>query len=101
MASGEHLISTAVCLENMIDLRKLLPNQQLQYLTCEFNDDVHNALKEYNLGWDVLYHALSKELIDQLHGECIKVNCWTVDNREDAERLADWGVDFITTNILE
>lgn len=97
----ENVIFISFCLENMIDLRKLLPNQQLQYLTCEFNDDVHNALKEYNLDWDVLYHALSKELIDQLHGEGIKINCWTVDKREDAERLAGWGVDFITTNILE
>lgn len=97
----ENVIFISFCLENLIDLRKLLPNQQLQYLTCEFNDDVHNALKEYNLGWDVLYHALSKELIDQLHGEGIKINCWTVDKREVAERLAGWGVDFITTNILE
>ena len=45
----ENVIFISFCLENMIDLRKLLPNQQLQYLTCEFNDDVHNALKEYNL----------------------------------------------------
>jgi len=50
---------------------------------------------------EILYHALSKELIDQLHGEGIKINCWTVDKREDAERLAGWGVNFITTNILE
>ena len=33
--------------------------------------------------------------------ENIKVNCWTVDDPADAERLISWGVDFITTNILE
>lgn len=97
----ENVIFISFSLENMIVLRKMLPNQKLQYLTCEFNDEVHNALKEYNLDWDVLYHALTKELIDELHAEGIKINCWTVDKKEDAERLAEWGVDFITSNILE
>ena len=31
----------------------------------------------------------------------IKVNCWTVDDPEIAERLVSWGVDYITSNILE
>ena len=85
----------------MIDLRKLLPEQTLQYLTSVYNEEVYQALKEYNLDWDVNYKALTKEIIDELHAEGIKINCWTVDEKEDAERLADWGVDFITTNILE
>ena len=84
----ENVIFISFSLENMIELRKLLPNQKLQYLTCEFNDDVHHALKEYHLDFDVHYSVLRKD-------------CWTVDKKEDAERLADWGVDFITTNILE
>ena len=31
----------------------------------------------------------------------IIVNCWTVDNKEDAERMISYGVDYITSNILE
>ena len=31
----------------------------------------------------------------------LKVNCWTVDDKEKAEELVAWGVDFITSNILE
>ena len=42
-----------------------------------------------------------KELIDRLHAAGIKVNCWTVDDPADGERLAEWGVDYITSNILE
>ena len=37
----------------------------------------------------------------ELHGAGVTVNCWTVDNPDDAARLIDWGVDMITTNILE
>ena len=50
---------------------------------------------------DALSRKLTKENIEALHSANIKVNCWTVDSKEDAEKLAMWGVDFITSNILE
>ena len=50
---------------------------------------------------DVGYGAIDKEYVDLLHSKGIKVNCWTVDNPEDAKRLIEYGVDFITSNILE
>ena len=31
----------------------------------------------------------------------LEVNCYTVDRPENAEELVEYGVDFITTNILE
>ena len=43
----------------------------------------------------------AKEIIDEVHANGHIVNCWTVDDKEAAEQLADWGVDQITTNILE
>ena len=97
----ENVIFISFSLKNMISLRNLLPEHTLQYLTSVYNEEVHQALRDYKLDWDVNYKALTKELVDQMHAEGIKVNCWTVDGKEDAERLADWGVDFITTNILE
>jgi glycerophosphoryl diester phosphodiesterase len=50
---------------------------------------------------DVYHKRLTKELVDRYHAAGMKVNCWTVNHAEDGERLAEWGVDFITTNILE
>ena len=44
---------------------------------------------------------MTEELMALMHGNGRKVNVWTVDMPEDAERLAKLGVDFITTNILE
>lgn len=50
---------------------------------------------------DVHYKALTKEIITMLHDRGVKVNCWTVDDKESAEQLCEWGIDYITTNILE
>ena len=101
LAYLENVIFISFSLKNMINLRKLLPEHTLQYLTSVYNEEVHQALTEYKLDWDVNYKALTKEIVDQLHAEGIKINCWTVDEKEEAEKLAAWGVDFITTNILE
>ena len=53
------------------------------------------------LDLDIHYQALTKEMIDALHAKGIIVNCWTVNDKESGEQLASWGIDYITTNILE
>ena len=37
----------------------------------------------------------------ELHENGIEVNAWTVDSLEDAQRLVEYGVDYITSNIIE
>ena len=87
---------------NMLYIRKYAPTAQAQYLLAEAVTDAHiEAMIENHLDLDVHYLAMSKGLLDKLHSKGIKVNCWTVDDPEIAERLAGWGVDYITSNILE
>ena len=45
--------------------------------------------------------ALTEERIRAFHEAGIEVNCWTVDDPAEAERLFSWGVDYITSNVLE
>lgn len=97
----EQTIFISFDLNNMLVLRKLLPEQKLQYLVSKFTEDLPDILKKNKLDLDIHFRALTKENIDLLHKEGIEVNCWTVDDPEDAERLASWGVDYITSNILE
>lgn len=101
LAYLKHVVFISFEWINLINLRKLLPEQELYCLVLEWNDKVRTFLKKYNIHIDIAYHALSKEIIDELHREGLKVNCWTCDSKEDAEQLALWGVDFITTDILE
>ena len=88
-------------IENLIKVRALYPNQSCQFLTGEVSDEIVAKLSELKMDLDVHYHALTKERVDAFHAAGIRINCWTVDNVADAERLADWGVDYITSNILE
>lgn len=82
-------------------IRKNYPNQQVQFLCCEFNDELLTKLVENNIDLDIAHHAVTKEAADKIHKNGLKINCWTVDSKERAEELATIGVDYITTNILE
>ena len=97
----ENVTFIAFGYENLIKLRKIKPEQSAQFLFKEFTDEIIEKVKRDRLDVDVYYKSLTKEIVDELHAAGIVINCWTVDNKEDAERLALWGVDQITTNILE
>ncbi len=88
-------------IENLKKVRALYPNQICQFLTGDVSDEMIALLSGLAMDLDVHYHALTKERVDAFHAAGIKINCWTVDNAADAERLAEWGVDYITSNILE
>lgn len=87
--------------ENLTAVRQLLPNQSVQVLTDKCNDALIEKLKTNAMDMDIHYKALTKELVQKLHESGIKVNCWTCDDPEAAKELIDWGVDYLTTNILE
>ena len=95
------VVFIAFNIENLIILRELLPDQPLQYLISEFPDDLIDTLLKYRLDLDIYYPALTEERVRALHERGIKVNCWTVNQPETACELISWGVDFITSNILE
>ncbi len=97
----EHVVFISFSFQNLVYVRELLPDQRVQFLFKKFTDEIIERVKAHRFDIDVEYKALTKEIIDELHAAGIKVNCWTVNRPEDGERLADWGVDFITTNILE
>lgn len=88
-------------LPNMICIRELLPNQRAQFLVSAAEDWLVETLKKYRLDLDIKYSALTRELVEKVHGIGREVNVWTVNTLEDAEKMMDLGVDYITTNILE
>lgn len=87
--------------ECCLRVKEVMPEAKVQYLTSEWNDDLLPWLKENGLDLDIYYGAVTKELIDLIHENGMEINCWTVDKAEDGERLAAWGIDYITSNILE
>ena len=87
--------------ENMLTIRRLLPKQRAQYLTVKYSEELVEQLVNERLDLDILHEALTKENIEYMHSRGIVINCWTVDDPARGEELASWGVDFITSNILE
>ena len=99
----DHVIFIAFDLENLIQLRKMLPDQPMQYLVSidQEWDWITEQLLAYRLDVDAYYKMFTEERIRMLHEKGIKVNAWTVDKLENAQQLADWGIDYITSNIIE
>ncbi len=97
----DRTIFISFCFENLVFLRKKYPTQAAQFLTKKFTDDLLDRLKAYGLDLDIHYKALDSERIALCHENGILVNCWTVNDIETADRLILYGIDFITTNILE
>jgi glycerophosphoryl diester phosphodiesterase len=90
-------------LENCIMLREKLPDAEIQLLVGGVlgRDEVNELLKKYSLDLDIYFERLTSDWIQELHEMGVKINCWTCDSPEKAEELVEWGVDFITSNILE
>ena len=88
--------------ENCIIVRELLPEQPIQWLTDDApTEDDMKMLCKYQFDLDIYYRNLRAEDVVKLHENNLKVNCWCADTQEDAKRVIDMGVDFITSNILE
>lgn len=87
--------------ENLLKVRRVRPEQSAQYLFGELTDEIRDMLIRDRIDVDIYFGGLSEQNVADFHAAGLKVNCWTVDSAEDGERLASWGVDFITSNILE
>lgn len=97
----EHTTFISFCYDNLVYLRRKHPEASAQFLISTFDEDLLGRLLAGRFDLDINYKALSAENIALCHENGITVNAWTVDDKEAAEQLAAWGVDMITSNILE
>lgn len=97
----ENITFISFIYSNLTKIRKICPNQSVQFLFMEINEQIIEDVVKDKIDVDAYYKNLTKETIDLLHEKGIIVNCWTVDDSKMAEQLIEWGVDYITTNILE
>ena len=87
--------------DNLLKVRKILPDQPCQFLTGDNSDELIARLVADKLDIDIIHTALTEERVQAMHKAGLTINCWTVDTAERGEELAAWGVDHITSNILE
>ncbi len=97
----DHVIFISFHYQDLLNVRAILPEQNCQFLTGDNSDEMIARLKADRIDMDIAHPYLDKERIDAMHAAGLKVNCWTVDDPARAEELVSWGVDMITSNILE
>ncbi len=103
-ADADYLTKTCFIAFNITNLdlvKKAKPHQACQFLAGDWNDSYPAMLAERKMGLDIYHGALTEKRVKMCHDLGVEVNCWTVDDPARAEELIRWGVDYITTNILE
>ena len=87
--------------QNLIYLRAARPDANAQFLTGDLSEANVAFMLDNKLDADIYHKSLTKEFIDLMHENGRVVNAWTVDTLPDAEHLYNFGIDMITSNILE
>lgn len=87
--------------ENLVFIRERCPGHPVQFLTNSCDDALIEKLKAYQMDLDIDYRGLDEETARKCINAGITLNCWTVDTVADAQRMAAYGVSYITSNILE
>ncbi len=103
MGQFENTIFISFCFDNLVRLREVDPTCNAQYLreTAVSTDDLLATAAEHHFDLDLHSDMITKTLVSHAHELGILINVWTVDSPDTAKRIAEAGVDFITTNILE
>jgi len=97
----DHVIFISFHYDDLLNVRAILPDQPCQYLTGDNSDAMIAKLVADRMDIDIHHVALTEERVAAMHAAGLKVNCWTVDDPARGEELSNWGVDLITSNILE
>ena len=87
--------------DNLTKIKAIVPEQSCQYLFWKVTDEEISRLVRDKIDVDVWCRELTGEQIEKCHKAGLTVNCWTVDTVEEGEKFAEWGIDYITSNILE
>lgn len=98
----DKMVFISFSMENLVNLRQVCPEAVCQFLTGQFSDELIETLVEKKMDLDIWSGALDEEAkVKKCLDAGIEVNVWTVDNKDEAEKLVSWGVQYVTSNILE
>lgn len=86
--------------DTLLYLREKCPTLRLQLLVNNPIKRYYNFCKTNNIDVSLYDRLVSNELVEKLHFQGIKVAVWTVNNRTNAQKYVDYGVDYITSDYL-
>lgn len=86
--------------QTLIKVRQITPDWQLGFIYNRTQDEE----TRHNCPIDVVvpqFRLASRDLIESAHSEGLKVFAWTVNDRQEASRLIDLGVDGLISDYPE
>ena len=97
-----HTVIISFSIDNIRDVSTLRPGLPTQFLISRTNATEKVSLAEsIPVDIDIDRRVITPALIDTMHNLNVKVNAWTVNEEEEALRLIDMGIDYITTDIFQ
>lgn len=98
----EHIVFISFKLNNLLLLKEKYPEQTVQYLVDkDITDERIQELADRKMGIDAYQNAYTEEIIHKCRAKGVVTNAWTVNDPQMAEKLISWGIDYLTSNILE
>ena len=102
LAYMEHIVFISFKMKNLLLLRERCPEQAVQYLVdYDIDDALIQELADRNMGIDMRGERYTEEILRKCREKGVETNAWTVNDPDMARKLIDWGIDYITSNILE
>lgn len=102
LAYMEHIVFISFKMKNLLLLRERRPEQTVQYLVdYDIDDALIQELADRNMGLDMRDERYTEEILRKCREKGVETNAWTVNDPDMARKLIDWGIDYITSNILE
>jgi glycerophosphoryl diester phosphodiesterase len=98
---NEKIIVQSFNFESMKKFHHLLPEIPIGLLTSNKNDLSNTKLKEFSTYADYVnpsYSLVTKELVNQIHKNGMKIHSWTVRDRNQVQPLLNAKVDGIITD---
>jgi glycerophosphoryl diester phosphodiesterase len=98
---NEKIIIQSFNFESMKMMNQLLPKVPIGVLTSSKLHTTPEALQEFSTYADYFnpsYGIVTKELVDQVHSNGMKISSWTVRSQEAADFLLEMNVDAIITD---
>ena len=85
----------------LLFIREKYPDTSAWLLSGVGDDETLDFIIKHRLGANLQFKCVTKEKVDKLHAHGLPVGTYTVNKLDLAETLISWGVDYITTDIIE
>lgn len=80
------------------ELRRMNSELELQWVMTKLTASKLKQCQQYNWDVDLKYANVTQSVIKEVHEAGLKINLWTVNNKNIARLFYNWGADYISSD---